>query len=127
MLRRPPRSTRTDTLFPYTTLFRSIAFGHGSLLAVQASEGTAVCAARKPEREFAAGIYGRRKTNIQPYQSVIVSMPDPRDQTEQRLAMQNRSREPHFLRLPRITMQWIAITEWRSSKRAVGKERVSTC
>src|SRR3546814_20742349 len=26
MIRRPPRSTRTDTLFPYTTLFRS----HGS-------------------------------------------------------------------------------------------------
>src|SRR3546814_13523464 len=25
MLRRPPRSTRTDTLFPYTTLFRSYA------------------------------------------------------------------------------------------------------
>src|SRR3546814_6113943 len=25
MLRRPPRSTRTDTLFPYTTLFRSAA------------------------------------------------------------------------------------------------------
>src|SRR3546814_6828516 len=24
MLRRPPRSTRTDTLFPYTTLFRSL-------------------------------------------------------------------------------------------------------
>src|SRR3546814_1031312 len=38
MIRRPPRSTRTDTLFPYTTLFRSgqvdaahvgrIGFGH---------------------------------------------------------------------------------------------------
>src|SRR3546814_2547340 len=27
MIRRPPRSTRTDTLFPYTTLFRS-AIGH---------------------------------------------------------------------------------------------------
>src|SRR3546814_1853265 len=25
MIRRPPRSTRTDTLFPYTTLFRSTA------------------------------------------------------------------------------------------------------
>src|SRR3546814_18844199 len=24
MIRRPPRSTRTDTLFPYTTLFRSL-------------------------------------------------------------------------------------------------------
>src|SRR3546814_20833256 len=36
MIRRPPRSTRTDTLFPYTTLFRSgpksaqpIVFHHG--------------------------------------------------------------------------------------------------
>src|SRR3546814_18772769 len=28
MIRRPPRSTRTDTLFPYTTLFRS---AHGKL------------------------------------------------------------------------------------------------
>src|SRR3546814_15046119 len=27
MIRRPPRSTRTDTLFPYTTLFRSIGVG----------------------------------------------------------------------------------------------------
>src|SRR3546814_11090607 len=26
MIRRPPRSTRTDTLFPYTTLFRSVAY-----------------------------------------------------------------------------------------------------
>src|SRR3546814_2151616 len=25
MMRRPPRSTRTDTLFPYTTLFRSLS------------------------------------------------------------------------------------------------------
>src|SRR3546814_20811333 len=30
MIRRPPRSTRTDTLFPYTTLFRSgRGFGRG--------------------------------------------------------------------------------------------------
>src|SRR3546814_14635350 len=26
MIRRPPRSTRTDTLFPYTTLFRSVVW-----------------------------------------------------------------------------------------------------
>src|SRR3546814_10512281 len=33
MIRRPPRSTRTDTLFPYTTLFRStlpVTFRRGS-------------------------------------------------------------------------------------------------
>src|SRR3546814_6878260 len=29
MLRRPPRSTRTDTLVPYTTLFRSLDVGQG--------------------------------------------------------------------------------------------------
>src|SRR3546814_13419521 len=28
MIRRPPRSTRTDTLFPYTTLFRSFRRDH---------------------------------------------------------------------------------------------------
>src|SRR3546814_5289843 len=27
MIRRPPRSTRTDTLFPYTSLFRSLSLG----------------------------------------------------------------------------------------------------
>src|SRR3546814_8522564 len=32
MIRRPPRSTRTDTLFPYTTLFRSK--GAGGILAL---------------------------------------------------------------------------------------------
>src|SRR3546814_12800959 len=38
MRRRPPRSTRTDTLFPYTTLFRSIA----AALASPASAGVGV-------------------------------------------------------------------------------------
>src|SRR3546814_11546673 len=31
MIRRPPRSTRTDTLFPYTTLFRSFAHDQRAL------------------------------------------------------------------------------------------------
>src|SRR3546814_18922359 len=32
MIRRPPRSTRTDTLFPYTTLFRSVVVRHTPIL-----------------------------------------------------------------------------------------------
>src|SRR3546814_6589209 len=36
MIRRPPRSTRTDTLFPYTTLFRSTVGGHLQLSVVVA-------------------------------------------------------------------------------------------
>src|SRR3546814_19364395 len=39
MIRRPPRSTRTDTLFPYTTLFRSLP-------QVDASQRIEVAAAR---------------------------------------------------------------------------------
>src|SRR3546814_17345490 len=34
MIRRPPRSTRTDTLFPYTTLFRSISDAEGTIWTV---------------------------------------------------------------------------------------------
>src|SRR3546814_16955836 len=40
MIRRPPRSTRTDTLFPYTTLFRSEAEGAG--LHLQPPDGSAL-------------------------------------------------------------------------------------
>src|SRR3546814_8219876 len=39
MIRRPPRSTRTDTLFPYTTLFRSRPKQTDKLLACRAPKG----------------------------------------------------------------------------------------
>src|SRR3546814_4394065 len=38
MIRRPPRSTRTDTLFPYTTLFRSLE-PHGGMPAAAVQIG----------------------------------------------------------------------------------------
>src|SRR3546814_10025302 len=38
MIRRPPRSTRTDTLFPYTTLFRS-QLDHQLGQALEAADG----------------------------------------------------------------------------------------
>src|SRR3546814_3371860 len=38
MIRRPPRSTRTDTLFPYTTLFRSHEV-HRGVVVVQQQDG----------------------------------------------------------------------------------------
>src|SRR3546814_7393036 len=38
MIRRPPRSTRTDTLFPYTTLFRSAAHRRAVQAAGQSAE-----------------------------------------------------------------------------------------
>src|SRR3546814_1555623 len=51
MIRRPPRSTRTDTLFPYTSLFRSCGirdFVPACLLRDAASQGRVPrCACRK--------------------------------------------------------------------------------
>src|SRR3546814_3296750 len=48
MTRRPPRSTLTDTLFPYTTLFRSqvVAFKPGSALGVIEHQ----CSAGRPSQ-----------------------------------------------------------------------------
>src|SRR3546814_16590023 len=40
MIRRPPRSTRTDTLFPYTTLFRSALQGMSCASCVGRIEST---------------------------------------------------------------------------------------
>src|SRR3546814_13940092 len=52
MIRRPPRSTRTDTLFPYTTLFRS----HAALRIVHDRPGCHGCIARRTELELCRGL-----------------------------------------------------------------------
>src|SRR3546814_1807459 len=48
MIRRPPRSTRTDTLFPYTTLFRSKT-DHAVLYATQHLPDHSGAASRAPD------------------------------------------------------------------------------
>src|SRR3546814_10775466 len=54
MLRRPPRSTRTDTLFPYTTLFRSR--GGGAAVGRVPRRGRL----RRPRRHACLGLGHRR-------------------------------------------------------------------
>src|SRR3546814_3049666 len=58
MIRRPPRSTRTDTRFPYTTLFRSRIFAGGD--AVRQPSGSLVGALRT--RHPRADLRGRAAT-----------------------------------------------------------------
>src|SRR3546814_3962675 len=58
MIRRPPRSTRTDTLFPYPTLFRSLSiivfllrrtrWSKSALLAMAVGMAPAACSAESP-------------------------------------------------------------------------------
>src|SRR3546814_13419670 len=52
MIRRPPRSTRTDTLFPYTTLFRS---------AVRSDQHVETC--RGNGHRLGAGVMQRSRTD----------------------------------------------------------------
>src|SRR3546814_9528637 len=54
MIRRPPRSTRTDTLFPYTTLFRSPGQAQGRDVALRPPRGAAaIC----PDRPVAGRLF----------------------------------------------------------------------
>src|SRR3546814_12587809 len=59
MIRRPPRSTRTDTLFPYTTLFRS-RFGWDFTPATEA--GVLGWLAENP-----AGKHGKHKYSLEEF------------------------------------------------------------
>src|SRR3546814_10515999 len=58
MIRRPPRSTRTDTLFPYTTLFRSglQVERHALLVGAPGLEILTVVGAEEMRADAAAGI-----------------------------------------------------------------------
>src|SRR3546814_18289792 len=102
MRRRPPRSTRTDTLFPYTTLFRSRAH--------RRRQGRA--ARRRPDQP-------RRRTGQESRQRP--RFPEPARQQLPRLAADRANplaEESHHLRLFRSAPQ-------RSEERRVGKEGVS--
>src|SRR3546814_2712148 len=68
MIRRPPRSTRTDTLFPYTTLFRSAASGADG--SCRLAEGAMVghrmaCPRHASRRGTAVGAHAERLRSIE--------------------------------------------------------------
>src|SRR3546814_18431806 len=64
MIRRPPRSTRTDTLFPYTTLFRSSATNGGDSLYLPHSQ----CRREQAGRESGAGIHhSAARKDVRPF------------------------------------------------------------
>src|SRR3546814_19403483 len=102
MIRRPPRSTRTDTLFPYTTLFRSweAHLGQSDSLFVNAST-------------WALMLTGR---------VVKLRRDDLDDFTGTLRKMVRKSGEPVIRGAVTQAMRIL-----RSEERRVGKECVSTC
>src|SRR3546814_2685645 len=85
MIRRPPRSTRTDTLFPYTTLFRSagaisarqpvLSRRHGGAAGIDepaaVADATAALPARRLYQEVARRSVGRSEEHTSELQSLM--------------------------------------------------------
>src|SRR3546814_4574607 len=66
MIRRPPRSTRTDTLFPYTTLFRSASCLPLGIAAKGSAALAALCRlGRLYERQLAPATRAGRRLSFQ--------------------------------------------------------------
>src|SRR3546814_14496045 len=99
MIRRPPRSTRTDTLFPYTTLFRSMK---------KLYSGFDLCA---PTTSVSMTINGPAPMILAMFMNTAI------DQQVEKYLREDQKRwdEAHKK------------IEARSEERRVGKECVSTC
>src|SRR3546814_8473238 len=83
MIRRPPRSTRTDTLFPYTTLFRSFITFSGSACWSRLCDRAASCGPRQrsagcggvaADRRAGAGEIGGEQRRSEEHTSELQSL-----------------------------------------------------
>src|SRR3546814_14476225 len=111
MIRRPPRSTRTDTLFPYTTLFRSIVIPAFTEAATTAAGNRVPAMTGVPE-----SISGSRTMYCSYQEPSVIGAEyygSPRPITRK---LTRRFQTFHYLS-----------GLCRSEERRVGKECVSTC
>src|SRR3546814_21011711 len=107
MIRRPPGSTRTDTLFPYTTLFRSLLHVKGD--GVETLEDMEGLKLRGPTRQANALISALGAT---PVGMPVPAMPEALSKGV----------------IDGTVIPWEVTTPLkRSDERRVGKECVSTC
>src|SRR3546814_15192310 len=109
MIRRPPRSTRTDTLFPYTTLFRSYRRPTDF-----AGQRVIVVGAANSAVQIAAELAGHARVTLATREAIRYA--------PQRLF----GKDVHFW------FKWFGLDATnlfsaRSEERRVGKECVSTC
>src|SRR3546814_20419437 len=119
MIRRPPRSTRTDTLFPYTTLFRAKVTARADLEAARADyEAAAAQAAGASGAAEAAGVSGRFISVRSPISGRVTAAPA--------LLGSYVSAETELFRIadPSVAQAEVSV---RSEERRVGKECVRQC
>src|SRR3546814_15408261 len=125
MIRRPPRSTRTDTLFPYTTLFRSRVGQKNKITRRWARRGTRP-SAPKDQRTKSAYIFGA----ICPEQGKGAGLVLPFCNTETmtlHLTEISLAVAPGAHAVALMDQAGWHMTGKRSEERRVGKECVRTC
>src|SRR3546814_18041016 len=109
MVRRPPRSTRTATLFPYTTFFRSLAaFARQNCLCGRAVKDNPGMPAKLP-----SCLNGQRQGRSEARGG--------------RYGLEHGECLPRFGKFDRSESSGVDILRFRSEERRVGKECVSTC
>src|SRR3546814_15361252 len=115
MIRRPPRSTRTDTLFPYTTLFRSLGYAETQDIIGQTLHGEDWTTLRIPKQVAAAGSWLQNEV----LEDNPFIKPWMVEQSDAYYVLDtSRARE---------LLDWSPDHALRSEERRVGKECVSTC
>src|SRR3546814_10438718 len=95
MIRRPPRSTRTDTLLPYTTLFRSMQAGPAK---AAAHEQTFAAHRNLPAGQLVA----RQPADIAPIAQHLPGLSEA-DQTEQGIGQRSEEHTSELQSLMRIS------------------------
>src|SRR3546814_14134829 len=129
MIRLPPRSTRTDTLFPYTTLFRSrldivcqkeigLCVGYGIIRRRHCREDR--------DREMGVMKACELACILQKLFVLIAGVDDRQYVLHRHAVLARKFRIDHRLSCG-IPHSWNILRTMRSEERRVGKECVSTC
>src|SRR3546814_17508154 len=143
MIRRPPRSTRTDTLFPYTTLFRSY-HGGCSLLAFTTRRSDHIFSFSPQESAHKADSLEHANYSSLLLQgakfasTVEIRSPGPSARTSSGFALSAQNSMPDQVfsgvgwssalrSLPGFLLRDARSRGLRSAERSVGKECVRTC
>src|SRR3546814_6377302 len=112
MIRRPPRSTRTDTLFPYTTLFRSSDMGRAILSAAASGRrncrddggcraGSTICPPTRRSEEHTSELQSLMRTSYAVFCLKKKKTNDPYHRQPDQLRLSTRGRAtntPHYLK-----------------------------
>src|SRR3546814_10505769 len=95
MIRRPPSPTRTDTLFPYTTLFRSVVLDEHRIVKADAVGSSAAASDRELLQAAKPGKRLSGVVDVSPRAVALLNVPrgERGDAAEMREKVQGRSEE----------------------------------